>query len=184
MFPTETLNFWLALGAVILQGVTVGLFVLYFLRARPVLSGIVGILNTWGFQIALAASLAAFALTLFYSEIIGFPPCPLCWWQRVFLYPQVVIFALALFRGQKSIAEYSIILSLIGFGIAIYHHALQILPAGSLPCPAEGEVSCAQRFVFEFGYITLPLMAATVFAFLIALMLFAREKDKMIFLSR
>src|SRR3989338_2587572 len=183
MFPTEALNLWLAVVTVALQGATVGLFVLYFLRTRPVLSGIVGILRTWGFRVALTVSIAASALTLFYSEVIGFPPCPLCWWQRVFLYPQVVIFALALFRGQKSIAEYSIILSLIGFGIAIYHHALQILPAGSLPCPAEGEVSCAQRFVFDFDYITLPLMAATVFAFLIALMLFAREKDKMIFLS-
>jgi len=184
MFPTETLNFWLALLIVALQGVTIGLFVLYFLRVRSALSVLVGILSAWGLQIALAASLAAVALTLFYSEVIGFPPCSLCWWQRVFLYPQVVIFALALFKGQKSIAEYSILLSLIGFGVAIYHHALQILPAGSLPCSAEGTISCAQRFIFEFGYITLPLMAATVFAFLIALMLFVREKDKTLFSSR
>src|SRR3989338_8939419 len=128
MFPTEALNLWLAVVTVALQGATVGLFVLYFLRTRPVLSGIVGILRTWGFRVALTVSIAASALTLFYSEVIGFPPCPLCWWQRVFLYPQVVSFA--------------------------------------------------QRFVFEFGYITLPLMAATVFAFLIALMLFVREQDR------
>ncbi|MBI5645117.1 disulfide bond formation protein B, partial [Candidatus Kaiserbacteria bacterium] len=115
--------------------------------------------------------------TLFYSDVLGIPPCVLCWWQRVFLYPQVVLFAIALWKKDHSIASYSIPLSIIGFAIGLYNHALQVLPSGTLPCPAQG-VSCAQRFVFEFGYITFPMMAVTLFGFLIVLMLIVRNRQR------
>ena len=175
MLSAETLNFWLALGTVAMQVGTVALFALFFLRKRIAgFEGLVAFVRTWGMWLGLMIALFASALTLYYSEILGFPPCPLCWWQRVFLYPQVALFALALWRKERLIADYSIALSVVGLGFALYHHALQILPSGSLPCPAEGTVSCAQRFIFEFGYITFPMMAATLFAFLIALMLFVR----------
>lgn len=174
--PAETLNYWLALGTLAMQVGTTGLLVSYLLRNRlPSLEWKRALLAKWGLWTGFALALAGSALTLYYSEILGFPPCPLCWWQRVFLYPQVALFALAIFRRDRAIANYSILLSTLGLGVALYHHALQVLPSGSLPCPAEGAVSCAQRFVFEFGYVTFPLMGATLFAFLIVLMLFVRD---------
>lgn len=174
MYDVETINYLLALGVLALQIFTVAFFVLYAMRKRPDFGGAAAFIGRWGMWVAFLASFIASALTLFYSEVLGIEPCPLCWWQRVFLYSQVVLFGVALWKRSATIAGYSILLSLFGLGFALYHHAIQMLPAGSLPCPATG-VSCAARIMFEFGYITYPLMAATLFAFLIALMLFVRR---------
>ena len=170
-----TLDVALALGTIAMQIVTVAFLALYFLRKRfPDLEDIATALSKWGMWIALILSFAGSALTLYYSEILGIPPCFLCWWQRIFLYPQVVLFALALWKRDRAIADYSIALSVLGVGFAIYNHALQMLPSGTLPCPAQG-VSCAQIFFLEFGYITYPMMSATLFGFLIVLMLFVHR---------
>ncbi len=170
-----TTNFVLALGAVALQIATVVLFVLYLVRNRvPELQTTVAHVKAWALPVAFALSLATMALSLYYSEFLGIEPCPLCWWQRIFLYPQVILLGIALYRRDTSIAVYSIALSVLGALFALYNHILQVMPSGTLPCPAA-TVSCAQRFVFEFGYITLPLMGLTMFAALIVLMLFVRQ---------
>lgn len=174
----ETLNYLLALGTIALQLSTLILLALYLTGARTGNSGeLVARIQKWGMWKALVLATAGSALTLVYSEIIGYPPCPLCWWQRVFLYPQVILFALALYTRDRSVALYSIALSTLGAAVALYHHMLQVLPSGSLPCPAEGTVSCAQRFVFEFGYITFPMMSFSLFAFLIVVMLVVRARS-------
>lgn len=180
MVPAETLNFWLALGMLATQVTGGALLIMFIFQKKTSLyEELSSFLQKWGLLLGLALAFSGTLLSLYYSEGLGFPPCPLCWWQRIFLYPQVILFALALWKrlpgqGGRDIADYSIALSVVGLGFALYHHALQVLPSGSLPCPAEGVVSCAQRFVFEFGYITFPLMAATLFASLIILMLFVR----------
>lgn len=172
----ESLNFLLALGSIGLQLGAVALFALHSLQSSSALfARIGGFVRAYALWIGLGLSLSASATTLVYSDILGFPPCPLCWWQRIFLYPQVVLFVLAIWKGERRIVDYSIALSIFGLGVAVYHHLLQILPSGSLPCPADGTVSCAQRLIFEFGYVTFPMMAVSIFAFLIALMWFARK---------
>ncbi len=173
--PTDTLNQILGTGTLALQVVTVGLIVALVLRKK--ISGLNDVVKQFGgvaLPLAFSLSLLTAALTLYYSDVLGFEPCPLCWWQRVFLYPQVIIFALALWKGI-SFRLLSIVFSALGLGVALYHHALQMLPAGALPCPATGP-SCSQITLLEYGYITYPLMAATLFAFLIALMLANRAK--------
>lgn len=106
--------------------------------------------------------------SLTYSEIIGYEPCKLCWFQRIFMYPQLIILGWNLLKKERAAFVYSLSLSTIGIVIAGYHYLLQlgIVPAGS--CGAVGySVSCAQRFVMNFGYITIPMMAFTAFALLI-----------------
>src|SRR3989344_4288567 len=175
MVSADTLNYILALGTVALQVLTFALLGAYLLRSRSVFgSNVVHSLQPFGILVALVISAVTSAFTVYYSAILGFAPCPLCWWQRAFLYPQVLLFLIALHKRDIHIATYSIGLSLIGLGIALYQHALQMLPSSGLPCPASAS-SCAQRFVFEFGYITFPLMSATVFASLIVLMLITRN---------
>lgn len=172
---TDTLNQLLGTGTLALQVITIGLFVAYFLRKK--IAGLDDVIRQVGavaMPVAFVLTLVSAALTLYYSDILGFEPCPLCWWQRIFLYPQVVLFALALWKGV-SVRLISVVFSVIGFGFAIYHHALQMLPAGSLPCPATGP-SCAAITFVEYGYITYPLMAGTLFAFLIVLMLAHRAR--------
>ena len=176
--PVETLNYLLALGTIVMQVVTAGFLVVYFLRPRyPDLEDIIAPFEKWGVQLGFLLSLAGVVMTLYYSEILGFEPCFLCWWQRVFLYPQVVIFGLAAWRPGlvASAAIYSIWLSAIGALFAIYHHVLQVYPAGNLPCSANGP-SCAKITFIEFGYVTYPMMALSLFALLIVLMLVVRRR--------
>jgi disulfide bond formation protein DsbB len=120
----------------------------------------------FSFIVALIATLGS----LFYSEIAGYEPCKLCWFQRILMYPQAIILGTALLKRDKSVFNYSIILSAIGAAIAGYHYLLQIGVAPELPCSAVGfSAACSQRFVMKFGYITIPMMALTAFL-LIAIM--------------
>src|SRR3989344_8562790 len=135
MYSLETVNSLLALGTVVLQIATVGLLIIFILRHRvPLFSEVAATVGSWGLWIAVFLSFAGSFLTLYYSEVLGIPPCDLCWWQRIFLYPQIFLLGMALWKRDSYIAEYSIVLSLIGGGFALYHHALQMFP-NSLPCP-------------------------------------------------
>jgi disulfide bond formation protein DsbB len=172
----QALNHILGLGTFALQIVTLGLFAALIFRNRiSTFDGVIRSVGRHAISVAFAVAFISAALTLYYSEVLGFEPCPLCWWQRIFLYPQVILFAIALWKRDKSVAAYSIVFSALGTMVALYQHALQMLPSGTLPCPAVG-VSCAQRLVFELGYITFPLMSATVFAFLLVVMLISRSR--------
>ena len=177
MHSVEAINYVLALGTLVIQVVGAGLLVVYFFQKKyPDLSDIATLIERWGMWKGFALTLAGTALTLLYSEVLGFAPCGICWLQRVFLYPQVVLFALALYKRDKKLADYSIALSVVGGFFALYQHYLQMGGEAVLPCPATGpSLDCASRFLFEFGYITFPLMSATLFAFLIVLMLFVRK---------
>ncbi|QQG38359.1 MAG: disulfide bond formation protein B [Candidatus Kaiserbacteria bacterium] len=172
----ETVNYILGLKVIALQIVTLALLGLYLLKDRfPDLREAAGFVGRWGLWVGFFTALGASAVSLVHSTIFNLPPCPLCWWQRIFLYPQVFLFALALWKRDRGIADYSILLSVLGLGFALYHHALQMFPSSFAPCSAEG-VSCVQILYLEFGYITYPLMAASAFAFLIVLMLFVRTR--------
>lgn len=171
---TNTLIGW---GTLVLQIGTLVLLGAYLFENRSLsLAAVLRTVVRFALPLALFLTFVSSALTLYYSDVLGLEPCPLCWWQRVFLYSQVVLFAIALRKKDAGVAAYSIVLSLIGGGVALYQHVLQVLPGTGLPCPASGTVSCAQRFLFEFGYITYPLAAATLFAFLIVLMLIVRRR--------
>lgn len=174
----DTLNYLLALGTIVMQVVALGLLAVFFLQKRfPDLRDIAHMLEKYAMPLGFLLSLTGLIMTLFYSEILGFEPCFLCWWQRICLYPQVVLFALAVWKKdlRDSAALYSIWLSGIGFLFAMYHHVLQVFPAGNLPCSATGP-SCAKITFIEFGYVTYPMMAAALFATLIVVMFFVRKR--------
>lgn len=117
-------------------------------------------------------ALVAMSGSLFYSEVAGFTPCILCWYQRILMYPQVILFGVALWKGEKQTTDYHIALSALGTFIAGYHYLLQIGILPELPCSAVGfSVSCAQKFVMNFGYITIPLMAFTAFVLIMLSMI-------------
>lgn len=120
-------------------------------------------------------ALTATSGSLFFSEIAGWVPCKDCWLQRIFMYPQVLLLATALWKKDRNIAIYILLLCLIGAGIAIDHYADQVEAAFFpipdtegvnmllKPCDASG-VSCAKTEIhFTYGYITIPMMALTAF---------------------
>jgi len=176
MYPIETLNHLLGFATIALQFVTLALIVLLIARKKyPALADASKPVERWGLWVALATVVGAVSMALYYSEILGIIPCGLCWLMRIFMFSQVPLFALAAWRSDKNIADYSIVLSIAGIFLGFYQHYLQMGGASVLPCPASGGGDCGLRFMFEFGYITFPLMGASLFAFLIVLMLFVRN---------
>ncbi|MEK9154947.1 MAG: disulfide bond formation protein B [Patescibacteria group bacterium] len=106
--------------------------------------------------------------SLFYSEIIGYSPCKLCWLQRIFMYPQIILLGLALYKKDNGIIDYALWLSVIGFFIAVYHYFLQMGISLPVPCFATSEIiSCSHRYIMKFGYITESMMSLTAFVLLI-----------------
>jgi hypothetical protein len=118
-------------------------------------------------------SLTATAGSLFFSEIAKFVPCELCWFQRIFMYPQAAISLLALITRDAKAAKYIIALSSIGAAFSLYHYHLQLFPPVVTECSLDAD--CAERFVFAYGYITFAFMALTAFVLNIALMILKKR---------
>jgi disulfide bond formation protein DsbB len=123
----------------------------------------------------LVVSLTATLGSLFFSDIAQWTPCKDCWWQRIFMYPQVALLIIALWKKDRNIAPYILALCLFGMLIAADHYSDQVQAAFFpvpdaegvnillKPCDASG-VSCAKTQIhFTFGYITIPMMAFTAF---------------------
>lgn len=120
-------------------------------------------------------SLLSALISLFFSEILKFTPCVLCWWARIFMYPMVFISAVSIMRKQKDLHYYILPLSSIGFLITLYQNLLvwHILPEAIAPCTAG--VSCIDQPFVLFGFITIPLGAMISFAFItICMILYAK----------
>lgn len=127
-------------------------------------SAFVRALSQTGFMLAFLAALISTLGSLYYSEIRGFEPCKFCWFQRIFMYPQVILLGFALWRRHYIMRLYGLILSAIGAIIALNHVILQHTGTSILPCSAIGQsVSCSKVFVVHLGYITIPMMALTGF---------------------
>ncbi len=160
----ETLNFILALGGV--ASFLIAIILVIDSRREQALRSLV---ERFGLYAALCIAFGSSLMALIYSEVFGFVPCGLCWLERIFLFPQVALLLGALYFKDKLVARYGFILSAIGFIIAIYHHYLQMGGTQFVKCPAAGSVDCAKRIMFEFDFMTFPLLAAAGFALLMAL---------------
>jgi disulfide bond formation protein DsbB len=159
----QELNFFLSLGTILLQVVSIAFLADIFFFKNKYLAPLI---HGWVREIALALVLFGVVLTLVYSELFGFVPCGLCWFERIFLYPQAILLGVALWRGEERFtALYGFILSSIGAIISLYHHYIQMGGSEFVKCPAAG-ADCTKRIIFEFGYITFPLMAFSLFVFL------------------
>jgi len=126
------------------------------------------------FLIALAATLGS----LFVSEVLQYPPCVLCWYQRMAMFPLGVVFLVALWCDDRSYARYSLPFCAIGLAIAGYHNLLYygVIPEAITPC-TQG-VSCTARQVELFGFVTVPLMSFAAFACLAALGVLALDRKE------
>lgn len=116
---------------------------------------------------AFFVSLFAVLASLFYSEVAGFPPCSLCWIQRLFMFPLPFILLYAWVKGSRRIEGIALFLALIGSAVAAYNWYVQSGGNAFIPCPPSGE-SCAKIFFIMFGYVTIPVMSLTAFALIVA----------------
>ena len=114
--------------------------------------------------------------SLFFSEIMELPPCALCWYQRVFMFPLVLVLLVGLFPFDKRIINYSLPLASVGWGFAFYHYLVYsgIIPEDLQPC-SQG-VSCSETYLDLFGFITIPMLSLISFSIIIALLLILKRR--------
>lgn len=153
--------------------------VMLFLLVSGQFKTLAPVFDRYGIFIAFLVSLVAVVGSLTYSEGLGYEPCLLCWFQRIFMYPLVLLTIMALIKSDRyGVIDYALTFSVPGSVLALYHYLLQIGVTSYAPCDALGySVSCSKVFTMTFGYITIPLMAFSAFA-LITLVLLLVKRSK------
>ncbi|MCS1352631.1 disulfide oxidoreductase [Mechercharimyces sp. CAU 1602] len=132
-------------------------------------------ISTYGIYLAWLIALIAMLGSLYFSEIRGFIPCNLCWYQRILMYPLVLLLGIAAFRDDKQIIRYTLPLSLIGGSISLFHYAEQKIPALAAVAQCSSGVPCDGEYINWLGFITIPFLAFTAFL-LISLSLWLGRK--------
>lgn len=123
--------------------------------------------------VALLISAIAMVGSLYFSEVVGFTPCLLCWYQRIAMYPLVLVLGVAVLQADRAVWRYAAPLAGAGLLIAVYHNLLQHRPAlDVLTCSADAP--CTLRYLAVFGFISIPFMAGAAFLAILALVLTAR----------
>ena len=109
--------------------------------------------------------------SVFFSHVMEFAPCVLCWYQRICLFPLVIILAMGLFPLDKSVVKYALPLAIAGWLTALYHNLLYsgIIPESIQPC-SQG-VSCTEEYIDLFGFLTIPMLSLISFSVIIALLI-------------
>jgi len=123
--------------------------------------------------LAAAIATTATAGSLLLSEVAGYLPCTLCWYQRIAMYPLVVILGVAIARGDREVWRTVLPLTAIGAAVAAWHIVIENNPAWGGPC--DDAAPCTIIWVEEFGFRTLPTMALIAFAAVTVLTLAARR---------
>jgi disulfide bond formation protein DsbB len=115
--------------------------------------------------------------SLFFSEILEYPPCILCWYQRICLFPLVVIILAGLFPLDKSVVKFALPLALAGWFIALFHNLLYagIIPESLQPC-SQG-VSCKDINLDLFGFVTIPLLSLMAFSSIVVLLIILKRRS-------
>lgn len=126
------------------------------------------------------AWIIAFASTLgslFFSDIMDFAPCVLCWYQRVCMFPLVIILARGLFPLDRGVVKYALPLAGVGWLLAAYHNLLHAgwIPADMQPC-AKG-VSCTEEYLELFGLLSIPALALISFTTQMSILIFLKRRD-------
>ncbi len=164
--PIMVVNRFLGILALVALVVTVAAVLALVTRRVP----------DWARDVALPLATAIALVTtlgsLYYSEVAGYPPCTLCWYQRIAIYPQVIVLGVAALRRDRAVWLTSVPLAAVGMAISVWHVVIERFPSLAGPCdPAN---PCTIKWVEEFGLLTVPTMALIAGSALIALTLVAR----------
>jgi disulfide bond formation protein DsbB len=132
----------------------------------------------WGYELWCSFVVAAIATggSLFFSEIAGFPPCELCWYQRICMYPLSILTLQMAWRGDNRAARYLIPLPVVGAGVSIYH---MLIGYGAITepraCSQSAPGGCGTNWIaqWDFGYLQIETLALTAFLLLIGFLVLA-----------
>lgn len=134
-----------------------------------------------GWTLTFTAWLVATVSTLgalFLGEVMGYTPCILCWYQRIAMFPLVLVLAAGLFPFDRRVVRYALPLALAGLGLALFHLALVAgwIPESIKPC--QQGVPCADVQVVWLGFVTIPLLSVMSFSLIASLLLAVNIKGK------
>ena len=137
------------------------------------------IVNKYVLHLAFLHAWAATLGSLYFSEVKSLPPCLLCWYQRILMYPLAIILAVAIYRKDKQVAYYALPLSLIGAAIALYHYLIQWTALKDInPISCSITADCSQKQLIYLGFITIPLFSFIAFIVISALMFYIIKTNK------
>ena len=182
MFDLSTMKLFFAMLTLATNAVVVAYVVLvgtarWSQKARELLQRFYGMVD--GQELLFAAIVAGTATlgSLYLSEIANLTPCRLCWWQRYVMYPMAVVLAVAAWQRYVKVRVLIAVASLVGAAISLYHYLVQWFPdlAGNA-CSAT--VPCFAHWFRVFGFISIPYMALSAFAFVFVMMMALRSNQR------
>lgn len=125
------------------------------------------------------AALIATLGSLYFSEVMHFIPCTLCWYQRIFMYPLAIMLGIAVYRNDLDIYKYVLPLSVIGMLVSGYHTLLQKLPFLQRFEMCTSGVPCSKDYINWLGFITIPILAFIAFTIItISMVIVARSQKE------
>ncbi|MFZ2310131.1 MAG: disulfide bond formation protein B [Patescibacteria group bacterium] len=131
-------------------------FLLFFRKSQ---SKLAKVMSSSFVPLAFIVALVATGGSLYYSQIAKFTPCELCWFQRIFIYPQVILLGMAWFKKEKYILDYSLVMIAVGTIISVYHNYIYYTAKPSGVCSIVAP--CTQQYIVGLDYVTIPLLALT-----------------------
>lgn len=116
--------------------------------------------------------------SLYFSEVLHFAPCVLCWYQRGFMYSIIPIAIVGIVENDKNVHRYILPLAVLGGIVSLFHTLLYygIIPEAAAPC-IQG-VSCTTRYISWFGFISIPLLSLITFGLIIASMYYYKKQNQ------
>lgn len=176
-----TITKLLVAGVVFLQ-VCLGLLLLLWLLsliwnpAKILLGDVQDLLRGKELWVAWGLALIATLGSLYFSEIRHFVPCRLCWFQRIGMYPMTVILLVgALRKDGRAAVQYALAFPIFGAIVSLYHLYIEAHP-GAESASCKVGVACSVKWINELGYLTIPMLALTVFVSIFAVLLFALQR--------
>jgi len=129
-----------------------------------------GFLVKYALYFAWLTSLVATGGSLYFSEIRHFVPCQLCWYQRILMYPLVILLGMASYRNDRHLASYILPLSTLGSLLALLHYLEQKVPNFGVDALCQVGVPCSGQYINLWGFVTIPFLSLVAFVLITALM--------------
>lgn len=128
-----------------------------------------GLLKQYYAEISLLLVTVATSGSLYFSEVLGWDPCIMCWYQRILMYPLVIVFGIGVLLEKDDVSDYAMPLVIIGSGMSFYHYLVQRVEQFHSAGCSVAQISCETQYTYYFDYITVPMMAFTVFVTVLVL---------------
>jgi disulfide bond formation protein DsbB len=121
--------------------------------------------------LAWIVSLTCMLGSLYLSEVANFIPCKLCWYQRIAMYPLVVLLLVAAIKHSREIARATLPLIAIGAAISTYHYLIERFPSMASGASCDPAAPCTVVWIWRLHYLSIPGMALSGFALIAVLIL-------------